>query len=145
MKKLPILTCALALTASILTGCVNGNASMTNESASSIQQKVIKGKTNKTELRATFGEPAETGINEGKEYWAYQMAQNSVLSFIPFSSIVTGSSGITGKYVRFVFDKKGIVESYSVSELKLWFNRLSCGSLMPDKDQGHHNGSKWRS
>ncbi|MDY7579301.1 hypothetical protein RGU70_13345 [Herbaspirillum sp. RTI4] len=29
--------------------------------------------------------------------------------------------------------------------LKERFNRLSCGSLMPDKDQGHHNGSKWRS
>ena len=119
MKNLISIFLAVTFVIAILTGCVTNNTSMANESTAALQQKIVKGKTTKADLRAAFGEPSETGINEGKEFWADQVAQTSAKGYIPFASLVTGSSGITGKYVRIVFDKKGIVEHYDVTETKI--------------------------
>jgi len=119
MKNIHASICALMMAVAMLTGCATGNTSISNESAASIQQKIVKGKTTKADLRAAFGEPSETGVNEGKEFWAYQMAQSSGKSYIPFASLVTGSSGISGKYLRISFNKKGVVESYDLTETKI--------------------------
>jgi len=119
MKIFSIVVTTLLMSAALLSGCATGNTSIANESAASIQQKIVKGKTTKADLRAAFGEPSETGINEGKEFWAYQMAQSSGKSYIPFASLVTGSSGISGKYLRISFNKKGVVESYDMTETKI--------------------------
>ncbi|NRR32204.1 hypothetical protein HSX11_18675 [Oxalobacteraceae bacterium] len=119
MKKLCIPILVAAITVTSLTGCAIGNTSIASESNATIEQKIVKGKTTKADLRVAFGEPSEIGTNDGKEYWAYQMSQTSGVGMIPFVKIVTGSSGITGKYLRISFDKKGVVESYSLSETKL--------------------------
>jgi outer membrane protein assembly factor BamE (lipoprotein component of BamABCDE complex) len=109
----------LSITVAILAGCATGNTSIATESTATIQQKLINGKTTKTEVRAAFGEPSDAGINDGKEYWGYQMAQASAKTFIPFAALVTGSSGISGKYLRITFDKKGVVTSYDISETRI--------------------------
>jgi outer membrane protein assembly factor BamE (lipoprotein component of BamABCDE complex) len=119
MKNFKTLVLAAMVITTILAGCATGNTSIANESAATIQQKIVKGKTTKADLRITFGEPSETGINEGKEYWAYQMARSNGISMIPFASLVTGSLGTSGKYLRITFDKKGIVESYTMSETNI--------------------------
>lgn len=118
MKNLLIILLP-TLIATALIGCATGNTSIANESADTVQQKIIKGKTTKSDLRAAYGEPSETGINSGKEYWAYQMAQTSAKGYLPFASLVTGSNGITGKYLRITFDKKGVVESFDLTETKI--------------------------
>ena|SRR5471032_649900 len=119
MKNLCILIWLATITMTSLTGCATGNTSIAAESSATIEQKIVKGKTTKADLRAAYGEPSETGTNEGKEYWAYQMARSNGIGMIPFATIVTGASGITGKYLRISFDKKGFVESYTLSETKL--------------------------
>jgi len=103
----------------LLTGCATGNTSIANESTSTLSQKLVKGKTTKADVSKNFGEPSERGMNESKEYWAYQMAQSSAKTFIPFASLVTDSSGINGKYLRIFFDKKGVVDSYELSDTKI--------------------------
>jgi len=103
----------------LLTGCAIGNSSISNESSETLQQKLVKGKTTKEQVLSQFGEPSERGTNEGVEYWAYQTATSSAVAYIPFASLVTGNSGIRGKYLRIVFNKKGLVDSYDTTETKL--------------------------
>lgn len=110
---------AAAIFIALLGGCATGNTSIANESTATLPQKLVKGKTTKADVTRNFGEPSERGMNEGKEYWAYQMAQSSAKTFIPFASLVTGSSGINGKYLRIFFDKKGVVDSYELSDTKI--------------------------
>ena len=118
MQISPFRACTLLLAAVLLAGCATGNTSIANESADTVQQKIIKGKTTKADLRAAFGEPSDTGISDGQEFWGYQMATSSAKTFIPFASLATGSSGIVGKYLMIKFDKKGVVESYDLRETK---------------------------
>jgi outer membrane protein assembly factor BamE (lipoprotein component of BamABCDE complex) len=113
------LLAAAALTLSVLAGCATGNTSLTDETPTTLQQKLVKGKTTKADVIAQFGEPSERGADSGKEYWAYQMAASSAKTFIPFASAVTGSSGIAGKYLRIYFNKKGVVDSYDLNETKI--------------------------
>ena len=119
MKNLCIAALVAMATISGLTGCATGNMSLANESAATIQQKIVKGKTTKADLRAAYGEPSETGIDAGNEYWGYQMAETSAMGMVPFANMVTGSNGITSRYLRITFDKKGLVETYSLSQTKL--------------------------
>lgn len=119
MKKINITVLIAIFSLAALSGCATGNTSISNESNTTIQQKIVKGKTTKADLQAAYGEPSETGVSEGKEYWAYQMARTSGIGMIPFASFVTGSNGISGKYLRINFDKKGIVDSYALSETKI--------------------------
>lgn len=114
----PLIAAALALSIG-LTGCATGNTSLSTESRGTLQQKLVKGKTTKSDVVSNFGEPSERGSEGGKEYWAYQFAQSSAKSFIPFATLATGSSGTTGKYLRIYFDKKGVVDNYTMSESKI--------------------------
>lgn len=113
-----LIVAVVALSA-LLGGCATGNTSIANESTATLQQKIVKGKTTKADLIKTFGDPSEKGTNEGKEYWAYQMAQTNATAYIPFASAVTGNSGISGKYLRITFDKKGVVTGYDLSDTKI--------------------------
>jgi outer membrane protein assembly factor BamE (lipoprotein component of BamABCDE complex) len=115
-KSLIVVTFMLVV---MLGGCATGNTSIANESTLTLSQKLVKGKTTKADVSKNFGEPSERGMNDGKEYWAYQMAQSSAKTFIPFASLVSGSSGINGKYLRIFFDKKGMVDSYELSDTKI--------------------------
>ena len=110
---------AAMIAAALLTGCATGNTSISGESSTSVQQKLVKGKTTKSEVVSNFGEPGERGFAEGKEYWSYNTTQTSAKSFIPFAGLATGNSGMTGKYLRIFFDKKGVVDTYTLSESKI--------------------------
>lgn len=119
MKKVSLIFAASLVVVSMLSGCATGNTSIAQESTDSVQQKLIKGKTTKAQVKATFGEPSDQGINEGLEYWGYQMARADAKSFIPFIGLVTGENHISGKYLRISFNKNGTVESYGLTATKI--------------------------
>lgn len=119
MKKASFLIAASLTAALILSGCATGNTSIASETVESIQTKLVKGKTTKADVKAAYGEPSDQGINEGLEYYGYQMGKVDAKAFIPLVGLVTGNNHITGKYLRVSFNKKGTVESYDMSQSKL--------------------------
>jgi outer membrane protein assembly factor BamE (lipoprotein component of BamABCDE complex) len=73
------------LIASVLAACsIVGENSPPRETQESINQKITKGKTTKTEVKATFGEPNLTSSKErGGEEWRYNFAGSSAAVKIP--------------------------------------------------------------
>lgn len=101
-----------------LGGCAMGNESLAKEDASTLQQKITKGKTTKAEIQTMFGEPVEKGTKSGREYWMYRLQTASAKTFIPFVNLTGGNSGTEIKDLTIEFSKTGVVTSYDLSSFK---------------------------
>jgi outer membrane protein assembly factor BamE (lipoprotein component of BamABCDE complex) len=86
---------------SLLSGCsTSGNQNLKNETPQSLQSKIIKNKTTKTELLAQLGEPdTRTTLDDGNEQWRYFMYNNqfNASTFIPVVGLLTGGSRLSLK------------------------------------------------
>jgi len=81
---------------SILGGCASAGKNF-NESKIS---KIANGTTTKTELRAIFGEPFKTGIQNGQPVWIYE--------YNVYKAVNNDSS----KDLIIVFGPNGVVQSH---------------------------------
>ncbi|MDO8775723.1 MAG: outer membrane protein assembly factor BamE [Burkholderiaceae bacterium] len=114
-----IVCATLVLPAALsLGGCAMGNESLAKEDATTLQQKITKGKTTKAEIQTMFGEPSEKGIRNGREYWMYRLQTASAKTFIPFAGLATGNSGTEIKDLTIDFNKAGVVVNYDLAQSK---------------------------
>ena len=111
MNKIIVISFFFAI--SLINGCsTSGNQKIKNETAQSLQSKIIKDKTTKTELLAQLGEPdTRTTLDSGNEQWRYFMYNNqfNATTFIPVVGLFTGGSQIQSKTLE--IDFKGEVVS----------------------------------
>ncbi|EKL9528248.1 hypothetical protein PS622_004519, partial [Salmonella enterica] len=78
-----------------------------NETSQSLQSKIIKNKTTKTELLAKLGEPdTRTTLDSGNEQWRYFMYNNqfNATTFIPVVGLFTGGSQTQSKTLEIEFN-----------------------------------------
>ncbi|HAU3195283.1 TPA: hypothetical protein JDE59_001971 [Salmonella enterica subsp. diarizonae] len=91
-----------------ISGCsTSGNQNLKNENAQSLQSKIIKNKTTKTELLTKLGEPdTRTTLDDGNEQWRYFMYNNqfNAVSFIPVVGLFTGGSQTQSKTLDIEFN-----------------------------------------
>lgn len=90
-----------------ITGCsTSGNQKIKNETAQSLQSKIIKNKTTKTELLTKLGEPdTRTTLDDGNDQWRYFMYNNqfNASTFIPVIGLLTGGSQTQSKTLEIDF------------------------------------------
>ena len=90
-----------------ISGCsTSGNQNLKNETPQSLQSKIIKNKTTKTELLSKLGEPdTRTTLDDGNEQWKYFMSNNqfSATTFIPVVGLFTGGSQTQSKTLEIDF------------------------------------------
>ncbi len=82
------------------TGCITVGRDFSSEMA----RKVVNKTTTREQLLATFGEPYQKGVDNGKEAWTYYKVK------------YRGSSAVQSKELYVVFDPNGVVESHSFNE-----------------------------
>ena len=120
MRKISYTISALLFMILLVTGCASiGNESLRKESESSVPQKIFEGKTSKDEIRSMFGSPISTSFTDsGLEIWKYELSKMSAdaVSYIPVVNLFGTSSSGTKKELTILFDEKGIVKRYSMSE-----------------------------
>ena len=97
-----------------LGGCASGKESLAKEDASTLQQKITKGKTTRAEIQTMFGEPSEKGTKNGRDYWMYRLQTASAKTFIPFAGLASGNSGTEIKDLTIEFNKAGVVSNYDL-------------------------------
>ena len=94
MKKFIVTSFFIAIFS--ISGCsTSGNQKLKNETSQSLQSKIIKNKTTKTELLTKLGEPdTRTTLDDGNEQWRYFMYNNqfNATTFIPVVGLFTGGS-----------------------------------------------------
>jgi hypothetical protein len=111
---------SVALVAVSLLGCAStGNESLRQESEATINQKLIEGKTTKAEVRSMFQSPTTTSFTDaGLEIWKYELSRMSAdaVNYIPVVNWFGSSTSGTKKELVVLFDDKGILKRYSMSE-----------------------------
>ncbi|WP_407207886.1 hypothetical protein [Citrobacter portucalensis] len=103
---------------SLISGCsTSGNQNLKNETAQSLQSKIIKNKTTKADIVSKLGEPdTKTSLDDGNEQWRYFMYNNqfNASTFIPVVGLLTGGSQIQSKTLEIEF-KGEIVSKWTFS------------------------------
>ncbi|MGG7606064.1 hypothetical protein [Massilia sp. BKSP1R2A-1] len=119
MKK-QILTCVTIVAALALTGCASvGSESLRKETEATVSQKIVQGKTTKSEVRAMFGSPTKTSFTDGGlEIWNYDFANVSAdaISYVPIVNLFGASASGKKKELVVMYDEKNIVKRFSMSE-----------------------------
>ncbi|HDL6696475.1 TPA: hypothetical protein PXJ63_000580 [Yersinia enterocolitica] len=91
----------------LVSGCsTSGNQKIKNETAQSLQSKIIKNKTTKTDIITKLGEPdTRTTLDDGNEQWRYFMSNNqfNAATFIPVVGLFTGGSQTQSKTLEIGF------------------------------------------
>lgn len=92
----------------LISGCsTSGNQNLKKETPQSLQSKIIKNKTTKTELLTMLGEPdTRTTLDSGNEQWRYFMYNNqfNASTFIPVVGLFTGGSQTQSKTLEIEFN-----------------------------------------
>ena len=107
------------LAAFLVTGCVStGNDAMKEQNQQTIEQTIIKGKTNKQEISSRFGSADSISFTDsGNEIWTYRHTRSKPMArnFIPYNFFSLGEN-IQTKELVILFDSKGIVSNYTFRE-----------------------------
>lgn len=110
----------VSLIAVSMLGCAStGNESLRQENEVTISQKLTEGKTTKAQVRAMFQSPASTSFTDaGLEVWKYELSKMSAdaVNYIPVVNWFGSSTSGTKKELVVLFDEKGILKRYSMSE-----------------------------
>lgn len=103
-----------------VSGCMSmGNESLRRESEATIPQKLVEGRTTKADVRVMFGSPVTTSFTDaGLEIWKYELSKMSAdaVTFVPIVNFFGSSMSGTKKELVILFDEKGILKRYSMSE-----------------------------
>lgn len=106
--------------AAFVTGCASvGNERLKDETETSIQGKIIEGKTTKAQVREAFGSPLKTSFTDGGlEVATYEFTDLSAdaVSYIPIVNLFGSSASGKKKELIVLYDKSGVVQRYSMSE-----------------------------
>ncbi|MBN3055176.1 META domain-containing protein [Pectobacterium brasiliense] len=113
MKKI-IIVAFVSLT---LSGCYSfGNQTLKNVTQEDVKAKIVKGKTTKSEVLTTFGEPDKRIASDNEEKWSYSMHnyRSKPTSYIPLVGVLIGGTDIEEKSILITF-KGEKVSSYEFS------------------------------
>ena len=114
-----ILIAAAAATSILLAGCgTTGNQALGSTDQATINQRVVPGKTTKSDVRNFLGAPDDINLLAGgQEVWQYTQATTKVnaASFIPVVGLFAGGTTVDQKIFVILFDKKGTVQKAEYS------------------------------
>lgn len=110
---------ALLMSATILSGCAStaGSQSINNETSQSLNSKLIKGRTIKTDVLSQFGEPTSKNIDSNEEVWLYSSVNSkmSAMTYIPIVGIFSNGTDMKTKFLTITFRNEKLY-SWSLSE-----------------------------
>jgi hypothetical protein len=111
---------AVAIGTAFLVGCASvGNETLRSETESSVQGKLIEGKTTKSQTKTLFGSPLKTAFTDGGlELWTYEFSKVSAdaVSYIPIVNLFGATASGKKKELVVLFDSTGVIKRYSMSE-----------------------------
>ncbi|MCP3718940.1 outer membrane protein assembly factor BamE [Paraburkholderia sp. CNPSo 3281] len=110
------------IVAVVLGGCASaGVQQLKDESATTVGEKITKGKSTKDDVRATFGDPTETSFTDsGNEIWRYRYSHSTAkgINFVPLANIFMSGQDVDKKELVVFFDDKGVVKNFAMQSSK---------------------------
>ena len=111
MKKYLI----IALTMVLLAGCVSAGRKIDQTAA----DKIVKGKTTKSEVIAALGSPDHiTKLGNGDTVFIYQFMKSTpkASTFIPIVGTFAGGANVQTQSCMVIFGRDDIVKNFSISQ-----------------------------
>ena len=106
----------------LLSACASsGNEKIRSETKEGLEQQIQKGKSSKQNVQDLYGDPDEiTFTDSGNEIWRFKhsLATSKPINFVPYANIFSHGMDVKNKIIVFIFDKKGIVQNYTLSDAK---------------------------
>jgi outer membrane protein assembly factor BamE (lipoprotein component of BamABCDE complex) len=117
----------VGLLSACLGGCASvGNESIADASLQTVSGQLIKGKTSQAQVRELYGDPMKTSFTDsGNETWEYEFSRlrSKPTNFVPYLNVIySGAEGDKKSLVIF-FDKRKVVQQYTVSTSKVDISR----------------------
>jgi outer membrane protein assembly factor BamE (lipoprotein component of BamABCDE complex) len=113
---------AAFLVTAVMSGCASqGVQQLKEESASTVSEKITKGKSTRDDVRKAFGDPTETSFTDsGNELWRYKYSHETskAQNFIPVVNLFASGADVDKKELVVFFDDKGVVKNYSMQSSK---------------------------
>ncbi len=113
-------TYSLFILALAISGCASvGNETLRAETETSVQGKLLEGKTTKSQTKALFGSPLKTAFTDGGlEMWTYEFSKVSAdaVSYIPIVNLFGATASGKKKELVVLFDSTGVIKRYAMSE-----------------------------
>jgi hypothetical protein len=115
------------LSFAFLSGCASvGNESIADASPETVSGQLIKGRTTQAHVRELYGDPIKSSFTDsGNETWEYEFSRlhSKPTNFIPYVNLVySGAEGDKKSLVIF-FDKRKIVQQYTINSSKVDVNQ----------------------
>lgn len=102
-----------------LAGCATvGNEKMRSETQATVDSKLFKGKTTKSEVLAFYGSADDITLSsDGSEVWKYKFSNVAPkpANFIPFVGALAGGSDLNSKTLVVLFNEQGVIKAYTFS------------------------------
>ena len=114
------MSCALVACAS------SGNDSIADATGESVAASLHKGRTTQAEVRKVYGDPFKTSFSSnGFESWEYEFSrmQSRPTDFIPYVNLVHSGADGEKKSLVIFFDKRKVVQDYTMSASKIEVSR----------------------
>ncbi|HDL7170759.1 TPA: hypothetical protein PXN09_000235 [Yersinia enterocolitica] len=96
----------------------SGNQSLKNESQASLQTKLVKNKTTKSDVVRAFGSPTSvTSRNDGGDIYLYEMNNGKInpLTYVPVVGFFAGNTTTESRTLSITFNKNDTVNTWSFS------------------------------
>ena len=99
-------------------GCAStGNRVLKTETPATLNTKITEGRTTKSEVRTTFGNPSNVSFTDsGLEIYHYEFTEleSKVTNFIPIMDLLAGGYDGTKKTLTVLFDRNDVVSRYAL-------------------------------
>ena len=115
------------LSSALLSGCASvGNESIADASRETVSEQLTKGKTTQAQVRQLYGDPMKTSFTDsGNETWEYEFSRlrSKPINFVPYlNAVYSGAEGDKKSLVIF-FDKRKVIQQYTISTSKVDISR----------------------
>ena len=111
----------------LLAACASsGNERIADLTQSNLSADVVKGRTTQDQIRKLYGDPVKTSFTDsGNETWEYEFSrmQSKPTNFIPYVNLIYSGAEGDKKMLVFFFDRRKVVQSYTLSDLKIDVSR----------------------
>jgi hypothetical protein len=107
----------------LLAACASsGNDSIADATNDTVSANLVKGRTTQADVRKLYGDPLKTSFkSNGFESWEYEFTrmQSRPTNFIPYVNLVHSGADGEKKSLVIFFDKKKVVQDYTMSTSKV--------------------------
>ena len=114
MKK----SVAMLAAVMMISSCASaGNEKVRTETMDTVSQKVVKGTTTQSQVKAMYGEPSSVSLTDGgSEVWKYEYVHATVkgATFIPIVGIFAGGQNMNKNELIFIFNSNQVMQNYTV-------------------------------